>query len=133
MSSVFSWQIYANLSPPLFCTPRPNLLTSYFCIPVPYDEKDMFYFILFYFFDVSSRRSCRSSQNCPASASSALVVGAQTQITLILNCLPYERTEIIQFFLRSHPSTPFWTLIYYVGYSISSKGFLPTVVDIMVI
>jgi len=32
-----------------------------------------------------------------------------------------------------HPSTSFWTLVDYDGYSISSKGFLPTVVDIMVI
>ena len=30
-------------------------LTSYFCIPVPYNEKDIFYF------GISSRRSCRSS------------------------------------------------------------------------
>ena len=29
-------------------------LTSYFCIPVPYDEKDIF-------FGVSSKRTCRSS------------------------------------------------------------------------
>ena len=44
-------------------------LTSYFCIPVPYDEKNIF-------FCVSSRRSCRSSQNCSASAFSALAVWA---------------------------------------------------------
>ena len=31
------------------------------------------------------------------------------------------------------PSTAFQTLVYYEGYSISSKGFLPTVVDTMVI
>ena len=42
-------------------------------------------------------------------------------------------TEIILSFLRLHPSTKFWTLVDYDGYSISSKGFLPTVVDIMVI
>ena len=36
-------------------------------------------------------------------------------------------------FLRLHPSTTFQTLVDYEGYSISSKGFLPTVVDIMVI
>ena len=36
-------------------------------------------------------------------------------------------------FLRLHPSTAFWTLVDYDGYSISSKEFLPTVVDIMVI
>ena len=31
------------------------------------------------------------------------------------------------------PNTSFWTLVDYDGYSISSKGFLPTVVNIMVI
>ena len=36
-------------------------------------------------------------------------------------------------FLRLHPSTAFWTLVDYDGYSISSKGFLPTVVDITVV
>ena len=30
-------------------------------------------------------------------------------------------------------STAFWTIVDHDGYSISSKGFLPTVVDIMVI
>ena len=52
---------------------------------------------------------------------------------MILNGLPWEWTEIIGSFLRLHPSTAFWTLVEYDGYSISSKGFLPTVVDIMVI
>ena len=31
-------------------------LTSYFCTPVPYNEEDIFFFL-----DISSRRSCRSS------------------------------------------------------------------------
>ena len=35
--------------------------------------------------------------------------------------------------LRFHPSTAFWTLVDHDGNSISSEGFLPTVVDIMVI
>ena len=35
--------------------------------------------------------------------------------------------------LRLYPSNAFWTLVDYDGYSISSKGFFPTVVDIMVI
>ena len=42
-------------------------LTSYFCIPVPCDEKAIS------FFAVGARRSCRSSWNC--SASSKLAVG----------------------------------------------------------
>ena len=37
-------------------------------------------------------------------------------------------------FLRLHPNTAFWPFFFdYEGYSFSSKGFLPTVVDIMVI
>ena len=32
-------------------------------------------------------------------------------------------------FLRLHPSTAFWTLVDHDGFSISSKGFLPIVVD----
>ena len=33
--------------------------------------------------------------------------------------------------LRLHPSNAFWTLVDHDGYSISSKGVLPAVVDIM--
>ena len=61
------------------------------------------------------------------------MLGTQTRIILILNGLPWKRTEIILSFLRLHPSTVFEILVDYEGYSISSKGFLPTVVDIMVI
>ena len=50
-----------------------------------------------------------------------------------LNVLPWKGTEIILLFLRLHPCTAFQTLVDYEGYFISSKGFLPTVVDIMVI
>ena len=85
------------------------------------------------FLGVCSKRSCRSSYNRSTSASSALLVGAETCITVILNGLPWERTEIILSFLRLQPSTAFWTPVDYDDYFISSKGFLPTVVDIMVI
>ena len=60
------------------------------------------------FFGVSSTRSCMSSQN--RSASSALTVAAQIWITLLLNGLPWKRTELILLFLRLHPSTAFRTL-----------------------
>ena len=53
---------------------------------------------------------------------------------LILNDLPWKLTEIIVSFLRLHPSTAFRTLLLtMMATPISSKGFLPTVVDIMVI
>ena len=44
-----------------------------------------------------------------------------------------ENKQIILSFLRLHPSTAFQTLVDYEGYFVSSKGFLPTVVDIIVI
>ena len=51
----------------------------------------------------------------------------------MLNGLPWKLTEIILSFLRLHLSTAFWTLVDYEVYYISSKGFLPTVVDVMII
>ena len=53
--------------------------------------------------------------------------------TVILNGLPWKQTETILSLLKLDPSTAVWTLVDYDGYSISSKEFLPTVVDIMVI
>ena len=52
---------------------------------------------------------------------------------MILNSLPWKQIEIILSFLRLHARTAFQTLVDYEGYSLSSKGFLPTVIDIMVI
>ena len=51
----------------------------------------------------------------------------------MLNGLLWKWTKIILSFLRLHPSTVFQTLVDSEGYSISSKGFLLTVVDIMVL
>ena len=76
------------------------LFTPYFCIPVPQMKWTSF-------FGVNSRRSCRSSQNHLTSASSALVIEAQTWITVILNGLSWKRTEVILSFLRLHPNTHF--------------------------
>ena len=72
----------------LACSSR-YLLTSYICIPVPYDEKDIFFFV------VSFRSSIMSSQNHSTSTSLALLVRAQIWITVILNGLPWKRTVII--------------------------------------
>ena len=76
---------------------------------VLYDEKDIFFF--FFFFAVSSRRSCRSWENHSTSASVALVVEAETWITVVFNGLPWKWTEIILLFLILHPSTTFQTLL----------------------
>ena len=53
MTSAFSWQNSLSLCPASFCSPglnlpvtSGNLLTPYFCIPVPYNEKDIFWGVL---------------------------------------------------------------------------------------
>ena len=51
----------------------------------------------------------------------------------MLNGLPWKQTEIILSLLRLYTSTAFQALVDYDDYSISSKGFLPTVVDLIVI
>ena len=50
-----------------------------------------------------------SSQNHSSSASSALL--SQSIDLVILNGLPWKRTEIIMSVLRLHPSTACWTLL----------------------
>ena len=82
---------------------------------------------------VSSRRSCRSSQNC--SASSAFITGWGID-------LDYHDIERFALETNRDHSVVFEiapkycisdSVVDYDGYSISSKGFLPTVVDTMVI
>ena len=82
------------------------------------------------FLGVSSKRSCRCSQN--RSASSALLAGAQTWITVLLNGLPWKQTRDHSVIFETAPQNFISdSFVDYDGYSISSKGFLPTV-DIMV-
>ena len=87
------------------------------------------------FLGVNSKRSCRSSKNHSTSASSALLVGAQTWITVILNGLPWKQTNrdhsvIFEIEFKYCISDSF---VDHDGHSMSSEGFLPAVVDIMVI
>ena len=135
MTSAFSWQKSVTLCPASFYTPRPNLpltsgiSTSFFCIPVSQDEKDIFFWcqvqkILqvlikpfnFSFFSISG-------QGIDLDYSDIEWFPSETN----------RETEVILSFLRLHPSTEFRTLVDYEGYSISSNRFLPTVVDIIVI
>ena len=53
MTGAFSWQNSVSLCPTSFLYPKAKLvyysrylLTSYFCIPVPCDEKDIFFLVL---------------------------------------------------------------------------------------
>ena len=111
MTSVFSWQNFISLCPDSFFIPRPNLpvtpvisCLSTFAFQSPIMKGTSF-------LGVSSRRSCRSSQNHSTSASSALLVRAQIWITVILNGLPWKQNEIILSVLRLYPYTHFQTLL----------------------
>ena len=97
------------------------------CIPVPYNEKDIFLV-------ASSRRSCRSSQNHSTSVSSALL-GRGINLDycdIEWFALETNRDHSVVFEISSKYCI-LDSFVNYDGYSISSKGFLPTVVDIMVI
>ena len=101
--------------------------TSYFCIPVPYNEKDIFYGVL--------------ALEC--------LVGLHRTVQLhLLQCywlgigldycdiewfaLEMNRDHFVVFEIASRYCISD-SFVDSHGYSISSKGFLPTVVDVMVI
>ena len=80
-----------------------HLLSSYFCIPVPYNENDIFW-------GVSSRRSCRSSQKRSTSASLALLLGHRFGLWwYYMVSLGNEQRSFS--LLRLHPSNVFWMLL----------------------
>ena len=82
---------------------------------------------------VSSKRSCRSSQNRSTSASSALLVGIELDYCDIeWFALEKNRDHSVIFEIASKYCISD-SFVGHDGCSISSKGFLPTVVDIMVI
>ena len=132
MTSAFSWQNCQSLpccipySKVKFACYSRYFLTSYFCIPVPYNEKDILG-------GVSSRMSCRSSQNCSTSAFQHYWFGHRLEL------LSYEWFELET--NRDHSvvfeiASKYCISVFFVdhdGHSISSEGFLPAVVDIMVI
>ena len=110
MMRAFSWQ---NCQPLpcfiLYCKAKfacysKYLLISYFCIPAPYGEKNIFFWCQF-------QKVLQVFIEPFNSASASLLVGAQTWVAVILNGLPWKRTEIILSFLRLQPSTAFRTLL----------------------
>ena len=100
-----------SLCPASFCTPRPNLpvIPGISWLPAFAFQSSMMKRASF--LGVTSRRSYMSSQNHSTSSSPVLVVGTETWITVMLNGLPWKWTKIVLSFLRSHPSTAFWTLL----------------------
>ena len=131
MTSVFCWQTSVSLCPASFSTLRPNLpITSgiswpTFCIPVPYDEKDTFAVLVL----------------------EGLVVHRIIQLQVLQHSWFRHRLGLLWYWMICLGNEQilfchFWdcpqvlhfcSFVDYEGYSISSKRFLPTVVDIMII
>ena len=103
-----AWLNSFSLCTASFCTPRPNLPATPGISWLPTFAFQSLMMKKTSFLGFISR-SYRSSWNCSTSASLALVVGAQTWITVILNALSWKWTEIILPFLRLHPSITFQT------------------------
>ena len=133
MTSVFSWQNSISLCPASFCTPQPNLPVTpgiprfpTFAFQFPIIKRTSF--IGCYFQNVLQVFIELFKFNF-----SVLLVEAQTWITAILNGLPWKPTEIIVIFEIASKYCISDSFADYDGYSISSKGFLLTVVDIMIL
>ena len=134
MTSAFSWQNSLAIVLLHFvlhcqtCLLLQVFLDFYFCFQSPVMKRT-------YFLGVSSRRSCRSSQNYSTSASSALFTGQGIDLDyrdIEWFALETKRDHSVVFEIASKYSILDF-LVDYNGYSISSKGFLLTVVDTMVI
>ena len=134
MTSVFSWQNSISLCPASFCIPRPNLPVTpgisflpTFAFQSPKMKRTSFW-------GVSSRSSCRSSQNHSTSASSTLTGQGKDldYCDIVWFALEMNRDYSVAFDIESKYCISD-SFVDHDGYSISSKGFWPTVVDTVVI
>ena len=94
-------------------------LTSYLCIPVPYNEKDTFFWVLVLNGISGLHRTVHLQLLQCYWLGHRLGSPWYWMVCLLSFC---DCIQVLHFRL----------FVYHDGYSISSKGFLPTVVDIMV-
>ena len=104
------------------------LLTSYVCIPIPYNEKDIFSFLMLVLESLLDLHRTIQLQFLQHQG-----LGAQTWLTGILNGLTWKWQDHSVIFEIAPKYYISESSVDYEGYSLSSKEFLPTVVDIMVI
>ena len=133
MTSAFSWQNSISLCPASFCTPKAKFscysrgfLTFYFCIPVPHNENDIFW-------------------GCFQKVLVGLHRTVQLQLLQLywlghrlgllwywMVCLGNKQRSFCVFEIASKYCISN-SFVEHDDYSISSEGFLPTEVNIMVI
>ena len=102
-------------------------LTSYFCIPVPYNERDNFFWVLVLKGLVGHHRAIQLQ------LLQCYWLGHRLGLPWYwMVCLGNEQRSFCHLW-DCIQVLNFRLFVDHVGYSISSKGFLPTIVDIMVI
>ena len=132
MTSVFSWQNSISLCLASFRIPRPNLpvtprclLTSCFCIPVPYNEKDILFWVLVLKGLIGLHRTVQLLLLQHYWLGHRLGLLWYWMVCLgneqRLFCCFWDCIQVLHFRLFCWP----WWLLHFF------KGFLPTVVDIM--
>ena len=135
MISVFSWQNSVSLFPVSFCTPRPNLPVIPGISWLPTFAFQSTVMKSTSFFGISSRRSCTSSQN-NSTFSFFGISGWGIDLDycdIEWFALQMNRDHSVIFEIASKYGNLLYSFVDYGSYFISSKGFLPTVVDIIVI
>ena len=133
MTSTFSWQNSVIFLPCFILYSKTKFAcysryrsSSYFCFQAPNDEKHIYFWCQF--------QKVLQVFIEPFNFSFFSISGWGIDLDYYdTEQFALERNRVNSVILRLHPSTLFQTLIYYEGCSISSKGFLPTVVDIMII
>ena len=139
-TSAFSWQNSISLCPASFHTPRPLQGCSSLELPVTPGVSWLPTFAFQFpimkrtsFWGVSSKRSCRFSWNRSTSGLQHYWLGHR--LGLLWYWMVFLGNEQRSFchFWYCIQVLHFGLFCDYGGYSISSKGFLPTLVDIMVI
>ena len=98
----------------LVCYSR-YLLTSYFCIPIPYDEKDIIFSFLVLVLE-SLIGLHRTGQLQILNINDwDIDLNLEFSIYSDVEWLPWKQTKIILLFLRFHPGTEFWTILLTMG------------------
>ena len=135
MTHAFSWQNSVSLCFDSFCIPRPKLacfsrcvLTSYFCIPISYEEKDIFFFWC----------QSRGLEGLHRTMQFQLLwhqwLGYRLWIIVKLKWFVLETSRDHSVVFEIAPKYCILdSFVDYEVYSISSQVLLPTVVDLMVI
>ena len=131
MTRIFSRPKSISLYPASFCIPRPNLpvtpgVSSYFCIPVPYNEKDIFFGVLVLKGLVGLHRTVQFLQHYWLRGINLDYCDTEWF------ALERNRDHSVVFEIASKYCISD-SFVDYDGYSISSKGLLFTIVDTMVI